>query len=702
MTTHQQAPPTPDSPTCVAEHPALASPDTEVVKACAVTNDSSSSSSSSSVAPSLTTAQDWYDQGEHVWYDPVAKQIVDNSVVGGAVAENVRDGSLRRAFCRVVNVNPSPPQSPCTPTATSEEDLQQRQRWMTFLPGTPEGSYGFHQVEEALRFPDDHASSSDNRGRCDTDATEMSQDSVDSQAEDNDTTAPVYNRQHTQVTHASSQSYDEQEDNDQQAAAAEEEKEQKEELEDSDTSSSELSRLYLDYLGQGDSDHLHPPSQKRRGSNGDDLEYLPIPEATATASSTGSGSAEPSSDAATIAPSSTTQRADLVEAHWHALGIQRTVVVSVGDASSLVVMELLHRQRARLQAGTPFPKIMHVLSVNGKYVAKTRQTSQLPAMTQLLRSERMGAALAAKAQRSDFTMSQCLQPYLKGLNQHVTSHYHHLHHEQQQHQKGAAVGSHHAHAANKQQHIRHVRQQVMDVVRRHGEAAPHAPHAIHSLQDYARTVDDHLQEQHKYRWHLPRLFDMFCQDQGITFQLATTHRHALKQVQLVRDSLVRDYDFDYEDLEETCPGIQYDDWTKNNHSSGNDYYLHHQVSSTAFLLGSSREQLQPLLQAIHRLVNEEIPLSDNTHHGKCDLMKDHSRKISFDDDEEDYDDHSDYHHHPHHEDDSWHMQMSASDLVALEMTNGDHGSQDTRLEKEIVFDADDAALTDDYHLEWAV
>ena len=695
---HQQA--TPDSPTCVAEHPVLSSDAAEVVKACAVNNDSSCSSSST--APSLTTAQDWYDQGEHVWYDPVAKQIVDNDN-NGVDHKNGSVGLLRRVFCRVVH--PSQPQSPCTPTPPTGapppgEDLQERQRWMTFLPGTPEGSYGFHQVEEALRFPDDQGcASSDNRGRCDTDATELSQDSVDtSQAADDNSNTVVYNRQLTQVTQASSRSYDERKDSDSpQAAAAQEEEDQQEEPEDSNSSSSELSRLYLDYLGQGDSDHLYPPLQKRRGSNGDDHEDLPRPEptATATASSTGSGSPDPTTTHATIAPSSTTQRADLVEAHWHALGIQRTVVASVGDASSLVVMELLHRQRARLQAGTPFPKIMHVLSVNGKHVAKTRQTSQLPAMTQLLRSERMGAALAAKAQRSDFTMSQCLQPYLKGLNQHVNSHHH-----PPQNQKGAAVGNHHAQAANKQQHIRHVRQQVMDVVRRHGEAAPHTPHAIHSLQDYARTVDDHLQEQHKYRWHLPRLFHLFCQDQGITFQLATTHRHALKQVQLVRDSLVRDYDLDYEDLPESCPGIQYDDWTKNNHGSG--HHLHHQVSSTAFLLGSSREQLQPLLQAIHRLVNEEIPLSNNTHHGNFDLMKDHSRRISFDDDEEDFDDHSDYHHHPHHEDDSWHMQMSESDLVALEMTNADHQSQDTRLEKEIVFDADDASLTDDYNLEWAI
>ena len=642
---------TPSSPTCIAEHPSSTA--ASVVKDKASSSCSSSAVNSSSRSPTLTTAQDWYDQGERVWYDPVAKQIVSSPADSTTTSSS--DGCLlRQVFCRVVQPQEEQPEEPLSPTQQQRQrqQKQHRQRWMTFLPGNPEGSYGFHQVEEALssgRGGDGgDAAAADKRDRCDTDSTEMSLEESIAAVDVDASIERAYDRQNTRET--PNNSYDEHDDD-----------VEEEDDEETSTNSSELSRLYLDYLGQGDSDTLnanHPASSSCSSSSSSSHDELHHHESTHTTASHHHHHQD---------NSPTKQRADLVEAHWHAHHIQRTVVVSVGDASSLVVMELLQRQRARLAAGTPFPKIMHVLAVNGRYVAKTRHTSQLPTVTQLLRSDRVGPSLAAKAQRSDFTLGQCLQPYLKGLASHIS----------------------HSKSTNKQQHVRHVRQQVMDVVRRHNGAT-------RSLQDMARTVDDHLQDAHKYRWHLPRLFHLFGLNQGITFQLATTHRQALRQTQLVRESLARDYELDPQDC---CPGIRYDDWTTS-HASAN-------VSSTAFLLGSSREQLQPLLEAIHRLANEEIPLSDNSHHhhhrtlDASTMMSSSRRMVSFEED---------HHHHPlleeehddDEEEDSW--QVSESDLAQLAALEeaGDHESQDSRLETEIAFDTADLFLLDDVDYAWAL
>lgn len=85
----------------------------------------------------------------------------------------------------------------------------------------------------------------------------------------------------------------------------------------------EVPRLYLEYVGQGDSD-------KPR-----DYAY------------------------------STTERADLVEAQWQAHGVRRTFVVNF-DYSSLVVLELLARQQERLSRGEPLTtRIESVFIGNG-------------------------------------------------------------------------------------------------------------------------------------------------------------------------------------------------------------------------------------------------------------------------------------------------------------------------------------------------
>lgn len=82
-------------------------------------------------------------------------------------------------------------------------------------------------------------------------------------------------------------------------------------------------RLYLEYVGQGDSDKPRKYAY------------------------------------------STTERADLVEAQWHAHEVRRTFVVAF-DYSSLVVLELLARQEERLKRGEPLTtRIESVFITNG-------------------------------------------------------------------------------------------------------------------------------------------------------------------------------------------------------------------------------------------------------------------------------------------------------------------------------------------------
>ena len=605
----------------------------------------------------IITAQDWYEQGERVWYDPAAKKIVAYKEPLEDLDEVDEDAETAVALAAPVTPSPkcgSPVQvffRVVLPERQNEEEEEDNElpadgsldlpllplpvspnsdRWMTFLPNDPEGSYGFSQVEEAIMC-------GSTRGRCDTDSTGMSAASLDGCSQSREdipgtaTTLTATESMPVPCDPASPYRLD--------GAAG-------------------LARLYLDYLGQGDSDNLNKdaitcPSSCTNAANTAEEHYRDksihadftaddsfVPRAGGgnrqRASTSGgrletesyfeqqsntSSSKKSSEEKKTPSVSITKQRADLVEAHWRSQGIKRTVVVSAGD-SSLVVMELLQRQRARLAAGTPFPKILHVLSLNGRYVAKTRHTSQLPTVTQILRSERMGPSLAAKAQRSDFTLSQCLQPFLKGCKS------------------------------------KHIRKEVAQVVRRNNGAS--------SLVDMARTVDDHLADTHRYQWNLPRLFHNFGMNQGITLQLATTNRSANRQVQLVEEQLQ-----EYHQAENSCK----ENWR--NGLRHEEFHKSH-VTSTAFLLDSSPKQLEPFLQAIERLANEDIPLSN----GAAVNSTEACCASSFEDDEDRRESANDVD--VGGDDDSW----LGSDAAALEeeelLMNQSH---DTRLETEIVFDA---------------
>jgi pimeloyl-ACP methyl ester carboxylesterase len=162
--------------------------------------------------PALITAADWFGGGHRVPYDPDRHRML--------TAHDDMSMPHLMVFERVVG----------TPDAEG--------RWMTFLPGYPDGSYGYAQVNALL----------------------------------GDELVP---------------------------------------------------RLYLEYVGQGDSD-------KPR-----DYAY------------------------------STMERADLVEAQWHAHGVRRTFVATF-DYSSLVVLELLARQEERLGRGEPLAtRIESVFIANG-------------------------------------------------------------------------------------------------------------------------------------------------------------------------------------------------------------------------------------------------------------------------------------------------------------------------------------------------
>lgn len=114
-------------------------------------------------------------------------------------------------------------------------------------------------------------------------------------------------------------------------------------------------RLYLEYVGQGDSD-----------KPGD---Y----------------------------PYSTVERADLVEAQWRAHGVERTFVVTF-DYSSLVVLELLARQQERLARGEPLTtRIESVFIANGGLFADAHSH---PWQTTPLLKTPLGALSMWRMQRS--------------------------------------------------------------------------------------------------------------------------------------------------------------------------------------------------------------------------------------------------------------------------------------------------------------
>ncbi|HVU58127.1 MAG TPA: alpha/beta hydrolase [Puia sp.] len=125
-----------------------------------------------------------------------------------------------------------------------------------------------------------------------------------------------------------------------------------------------LNRLYLDYIGQGDSDK---------------------PENY---------------------PYSTFERADLVEAMWQHHHIESTFVVTF-DYSSLVAMELLRRQQEKIDKGVkPATVITKVLFINGGYFTDGHSH---PIFTTPLLKTWLGKRGATRAQSSNTVFDRMLK-----------------------------------------------------------------------------------------------------------------------------------------------------------------------------------------------------------------------------------------------------------------------------------------------------
>jgi pimeloyl-ACP methyl ester carboxylesterase len=205
------------------------------------------------------TAAEWFAGGQRVPYDPTCHRIL--------TAHDDMSTPHLMVFERVVGVGGAPDAAG---------------RWITMLPGYPDGSYGYAKVNALLE-------------------------------------------------------------------------EARDEL---------VPRLYLEYVGQGDSD-------KPR-------EY----------------------------PYSTIERADLVEAQWQAHGVRHTFVVTF-DYSSLVLLELLARQEERLGRGEPLAtRIESVFIANGGLFADAHSH---PWQTTPLLKTPLGALSMRRVQRSPILFARIIR-----------------------------------------------------------------------------------------------------------------------------------------------------------------------------------------------------------------------------------------------------------------------------------------------------
>ena len=222
----------------------------------------------------VPSADDWFASGRRVYFDPNQKRIVSNT--------SGSSGSVLSVFERT-----------SLPSRTNAALGNTNTRWLTMLPGFPDGSYGFAKVDRLLE----------------------QRDSVSS-----------------------------------------------------------TPRLYVEYVGQGDSDK---PTRNYKYS--------------------------------------TMERADLVEAQWRAHRVKRTVVVSF-DYSSIVLLELFRRQ----QEDPSFPtKIEHALMMNGGLFADGHTH---PWTTTPLLKTRFGHSGTEMAQKSNFVFHTMLSPlYSKSYRTHSTT-----------------------------------------------------------------------------------------------------------------------------------------------------------------------------------------------------------------------------------------------------------------------------------------
>ena len=285
-------------------------------------------------------AKDWFASGHRVQYDPKQKKIIPTK---SAVSISV--------FERVVN-----------PPSSSEKGV----RWLTMLPGFPDGSYGYAKIDQMI------------------------------------------SNSKTFVT---------------------------------------TPRLYVEYVGMGDSDK---PKQYRY---------------------------------------STIERADLVEAHWRAHGVQRTVVATF-DIGSLVLMELLRRQQARVRNNIAGLRIEHLLIVNGGLFVDGHSH---PWNTTPLLQTWIGKFLACVAQYSDFLLYSMLEPL---------------------------YGVEYSKNENKLMKLE-IRETVVAIRRYNG---------THFMSNAAGIVTEH--KKIGDHWNLRSIYTEFCKDQGITMHIVGSEKDQFEHKQV--------------------------------------------------------------------------------------------------------------------------------------------------------------------------
>lgn len=298
----------------------------------------------------LPTADAWFAGGRRLQYDPVRKMIVDSAT---------KETSTIGVFERVA--------LPVLP--------RQYTRWATFLPGFPDGSYGYAKVNQRLQTIN-------------------------------------------------------------------------------------TPRIFVEYVGQGDSDKPKKYTY------------------------------------------STVERADLVEALWRFHHVKRTVLVTF-DYSSLVMMELLQRQKERMAGGIRFPFIEHVLTING--------------------------GLFADGHSHPLTTTPSLKTWFGKMGSSMTQRLKILYSEEYQATELT------------QEELREMKK----AIRRHRCC-------ILFMSDVAGFVVEHKEEKNSKRWNLYHVYLDFCKDQGITVHIVGSEKDQFEhlQIQMARERLG-----EYSGVEiETIPG----------------------------------------------------------------------------------------------------------------------------------------------------
>eukprot|EP00522_Entomoneis_paludosa_P013751 CAMPEP_0172444486 /NCGR_PEP_ID=MMETSP1065-20121228/4511_1 /TAXON_ID=265537 /ORGANISM="Amphiprora paludosa, Strain CCMP125" /LENGTH=386 /DNA_ID=CAMNT_0013195029 /DNA_START=54 /DNA_END=1214 /DNA_ORIENTATION=+ len=184
----------------------------------------------------------------------------------------------------------------------------------------------------------------------------------------------------------------------------------------------------------------------------------------------------------------TIERANLVEAQWKAHGVKTTVVVTM-DFSSLVMMELMDRQKAREAKGIRYPRMEHVLSVNGGFFADGHTHTGIGNGTPLVR-DRFGRVSASAAQRSNMVMNKMLLPLY----------------------------------SPEYRRAKVCRQEIKEC-----QKAIRLHQGTRALANMNHFVDEH--KKRADRWDLLSLYQSYCEDQDISFHLIFSEKEEFENEQ---------------------------------------------------------------------------------------------------------------------------------------------------------------------------